>query len=90
MNKSTMIKEAVNALGIGATNQEIKAYILKKHKRLVSSSQIVNTIGAHKKRIASTKISVDMERAAVRYLSLVGDFSMAKSLLALAEARRCN
>lgn len=89
MNKAEMIREVVGTLGIGASNQEIKAAVMKKHRRIVTSAQIINTVGAQQKRLAATKLTADLEQAASRYLSLVGDIAFAKTLLDLEAAKRC-
>jgi len=84
MNKSQAVREVVKE-NFGLTNKQIKTEVRHRFGLLVETNEIINTVGPFKKRIQITGYQDHLIKKAKDFLHSVGDYRLARDLLAIAE-----
>jgi hypothetical protein len=82
MTKAQMIRSVDNDSSFAMTNQMVKDEVRRRWGAAVSSSEIINCLGAFHKRLEIQGYSDLLLEHAQNYLTLVGDLHLAKTLLA--------
>lgn len=84
MKKTEAIRNAVTN-HFGLTNQQIKDSVYLQYGLAVQTNEIINTIGPYHKRIQIAGYSKELIKKAKDFLTIVGDFQLARNLLLIAE-----